>query len=112
VPLFLDSTSTSFVVGGGIMTKAELVTRIAEEAEITKKAATAALDGLVGAIQNALKKKDGKIRIADLGTFSVLKRKARTGINPQTRKKMKIPAMIVPRFSAAKALKDAAKKAK
>jgi DNA-binding protein HU-beta len=94
------------------MTKAELVTRMAEEADITKRAAAVALDSFIGAIHDSLKKKDGKIRISDLGTFSVLKRKARTGINPQTRKKMKIPAMMVPRFSSAKALKDAAKKAK
>ncbi len=94
------------------MTKAELVGKIAEEAGITKKAAAATLQALVGAVQDSLKKKDGTIRISDLGTFKVAQRKARTGVNPQTQKKMKIPAMKVPRFSAAKALKEIVKNAK
>ncbi len=92
------------------MTKAELVARVAEEAGITKKAAGAALEALIGAVHESLKKKDGKIRIADLGTFKVIQKKARTGVNPQTRKKIKIPATKAPRFAAAKALKDAVKK--
>ncbi len=94
------------------MTKAELVSLIADEAGITKKAAASALDAVVGAVHKSLKKKDGKIRITDLGTFKVVKKKARTGVNPQTRKKIKIPAAKVPRFSASKALKDAVKKGK
>ena len=94
------------------MTKAQIVTRIAKEANVTKKAAAMALDSLVGAIQDSLKKKEGKIRIADLGTFRVVKKKARTGVNPQTKQKIKIPATKVPRFSASRALKDAVKKAK
>ena len=94
------------------MTKAQIVTRIAKEANVTKKAAAMALDSLVGAIQDSLKKKEGKIRIADLGTFRVVKKKARTGVNPQTKQKIKIPATKVPRFSASRALKEAVKKAK
>ena len=94
------------------MTKAELVDHIAKEAEITKKAAAAALGAVLGAVQESLKKKDGSIRISDVGTFKVVQRKARTGVNPQTRKKIKIPATKVPRFSAAKALKELVKKAK
>jgi DNA-binding protein HU-beta len=94
------------------MTKAELVGKMAAEAGISKKAAVAALNSLVGAIHESLKKKEGKIRINDLGTFKTIKKKARTGVNPQTRQKIKIPAAKVPRFSASKALKDAVKKAK
>ncbi len=94
------------------MTKAELVGKIAEEAGITKKAAAAVLDSLVRAIQDSLKKKDGTIRITDLGTFKVSQRKARAGVNPQTQKKIKIPAMKVPRFTPSKALKEIARKAK
>ena len=94
------------------MTKLELVTRMSGEASITKKAATVALGALLGAVHDALKKKDGKIRIAGLGTFSVVQRKARKGVNPQTGKAIKIPATKVPKFSAAQALKDAAKKSK
>jgi DNA-binding protein HU-beta len=94
------------------MTKAELVNRMAEEANITKKAAAAALHAFIETVHDALRKKTGRIRISDLGTYSVSKRKARTGVNPQTGKKIKIPAMTVPRFTAAKALKEIAKKAK
>ena len=94
------------------MTKAELVDLIAEEAGITKKAATVALGAVVGTVHESLKKKDGSIRITDLGTFKVTQRKARTGVNPQTGKKIKIRATKVPRFSAAKALKEVVKKAK
>jgi DNA-binding protein HU-beta len=94
------------------MTKAELVSRIAEQAGISKKAGAAVLNSVVGAVQDALKKKDGKIRIADLGTFKVTKRKARAGVNPQTRQKIKIPASKAPRFTASRALKLVVKKAK
>ena len=94
------------------MTKADLVSRIAKDASITKKAATMALDAVVSAIHDSLKKRDGKIRISDLGTFRVVKKKARTGVNPQTRQKIKIPATKVPRFSASRALKESVKKAK
>jgi nucleoid DNA-binding protein len=94
------------------MTKAELVGKISTEAGISKKAATATLKAIIGAVYDSLKKKDGTIRISDLGTFRVLHLKARAGVNPRTQKKMKIPAMNVPRFSASKALKDATKKAK
>ena len=86
------------------MTKAELVARIAEKAGINKKIAQAALESLVGAVHDTLKK-EKRIRIADLGTFSVVRRKARTGVNPQTGTKIKISAMVVPTFKASKALK-------
>ncbi len=94
------------------MTKAELVSKIAKDAGVSKKAASLALDAIVRAVHDALKKKDGGIRISDLGTFKVVQRKARTGVNPQTQKKIKIPATKVPRFMASKALKESAKKSK
>ncbi len=94
------------------MTKAELVSRISKESGITKKSAVMALDAFVRAIHDSLKKKDGRIRISDLGTFKVVKKKARTGVNPQTKAKIKIAATKVPRFAASRALKEAVKKAK
>jgi DNA-binding protein HU-beta len=94
------------------MTKTELVKHLSEQAQITRKAATAALNAFVGAIHDSLKKKDGKIRVTDLGTFVASKRKARSGVNPQTLKKIKIPAATVPRFRASTALKDAVGKGK
>jgi DNA-binding protein HU-beta len=101
-----------FYQGVGVMTKAELVKKIAKDAGITGKAADKALTAAVGAVHDSLKKKDGKIRIADLGTFVVAHRKARTGVNPQNKTKIKIPAKNVPRFRASKALKQAVQKAK
>jgi DNA-binding protein HU-beta len=94
------------------MTKADLVSHVAKQAGITKKAATSALEALVGAVRDSLKKKTGSIRISGLGTFKVSQRKARAGVNPQTGKNIKIPAAKVPRFSASKSLREAVKKAK
>jgi DNA-binding protein HU-beta len=88
--------------------KAELVAKLAEDGKVTKKVASALLDSLVKALQESLKK-DGKIRIDGLGTFVVVDRKARTGVNPQTGAKIKIPANKVPAFRAAKALKELVK---
>ena len=94
------------------MTKNELVGWMAKEAGITKKGAAAALGAFVKAIHDSLKKKTGKIRVADLGTFLVVHKKARTGVNPQTKAKIKIAAGNVPRFRASKSLKEAVHKAK
>ena len=95
-----------------MMTKVELAEHIAKEAGITKKAATKVLDVFVGVIHNALQGKNKKIRVANLGTFRVIKMKARNGVNPRTLKKITIPAMALPRFTPAKALKEAVRNAK
>jgi DNA-binding protein HU-beta len=93
------------------MTKAELVAKLAADAKVTKKVASGMLSSFVKAVQESLKK-GGKIRIDGLGTFVVVQRKARAGINPQTKAKIKIPAKKAPAFRAAKALKDAVHKIK
>jgi DNA-binding protein HU-beta len=90
------------------MTKAELVSHVAQEAGISKKAAGLALDAFVEAVHEVLKK-GGRIRVADLGSFSVVKRNARRGVNPRTRKPIKIPATKAAKFTAAKALKESVK---
>ncbi len=90
------------------MTKAELVAKLAEEAQVMKKAAAAMLDSLVKTLQNGLKE-GGSVRIDGLGTFAVADRKERNGVNPQTGAKIKIPATKAPVFRAARALKDAVK---
>jgi DNA-binding protein HU-beta len=91
------------------MTKADLVARIAEQAGVSKKAAASALNAVVAAVHEVLKQ-GNKIRITDLGSFSVVNRKARQGVNPRSGKPIKIPATKAPKFTAAKALKDAVKK--
>ena len=88
------------------MTKAELVNAIAEKAGLTKVDAEGALKAFAEAITDALKAGE-KVALVGFGTFSVGDRAARTGQNPQTVKKIEIPAAKVPKFKAGKALKDA-----
>ncbi|HEX7534323.1 MAG: HU family DNA-binding protein [Syntrophales bacterium] len=90
------------------MTKTELISVIAGAAGITKTAATKALDAYVGAVTKELKK-SGKLGLVGFGTFSVVKRKAREGRNPQTGKAIKIPAKKVVKFKAGKELADKVK---
>jgi DNA-binding protein HU-beta len=90
------------------MTKAELIAVMAEAAGITKAAAAKTLDAYVGAVAKTLKK-SGKLGLVGFGTFSVVKRKAREGRNPQTGKAIKIPAKKVVKFKAGKELSDKVK---
>ena len=90
------------------MTKAELIAIMAEDAGITKVAAAKALDAYVFSVGKELKK-TGKLGIVGFGTFSVVKRKARTGRNPQTGATITIPAAKVPKFTPGKSLKDSIK---
>jgi DNA-binding protein HU-beta len=90
------------------MTKAELVTFMADEAGITKAAAAAALQAYMDAVAKELKK-NGKLGLVGFGTFKVMKRKARQGRNPQTGKTIKIPAKKAIKFKAGKGLSDKVK---
>ena len=91
------------------MTKAELVEKAAKDAKISKVAAAAALNSFMGSVTKALKKKDGKVTLVGFGTFSVAKRAARQGRNPQTGKMIKIAAKKVAKFKAGSKLADAVK---
>ena len=93
------------------MTKAELVSAIAEKTELTKKDSEKALAAVVDSITEALKKGDN-VALVGFGTFEVRTRAARQGINPQTKKKINIPATKVPAFKAGKALKEVVAKVK
>jgi DNA-binding protein HU-beta len=88
------------------MTKPELIAKIAEKTNLSKKDAAAALDALTGTITEALTAGD-KVAIPSMGTFEVKERAARTGHNPRTGETVEIAAKKVPAFKAAKALKDA-----
>jgi len=90
------------------MTKAELVAKVAKDAKITKAAAGKSLNAVVDGITKALKKGD-RVTLVGFGTFSVSKRKARTGRNPQTGKSIKIAARKVAKFKAGSGLKKAVK---
>ncbi len=85
------------------MNKAELITTLAEEAGITKTQANTALDAFVDAVTKTLKKGD-KVTLVGFGTFSVSKRAARNGRNPQTGEVIKIKARKVAKFKAGKEL--------
>jgi DNA-binding protein HU-beta len=90
------------------MTKAEFVEKLAGKGGTTKKHASEALEMVFGTIAAELAK-GSQISIPGFGKFSVVTRAARTGINPQTKKKIKIKATKAPKFTAAKALKEAVK---
>ncbi len=87
------------------MTKAELVAKIAEGAELTKVQAEKALNSFIVATTAALKAGD-KVTLVGFGTFSAVNRAARIGRNPQTGQELKIAAKTSGKFSPAKALKD------
>jgi DNA-binding protein HU-beta len=86
--------------------KTELIEHISRSADISKAAATRALDSLIGAVKMTLKK-NGSVTLVGFGTFTVGKRAARTGRNPRTGDAIKIKAAKVPKFRPGKALKDA-----
>ena len=90
------------------MTKVELIAAVANEANLTKKDAEAAVNSALNAITNALKEGD-KVALVGFGTFEARERAARKGINPLTKEPMDFPATKVPAFKAGKALKDAIK---
>jgi DNA-binding protein HU-beta len=85
------------------MNKAELISKLADDAGITKTQANAALDSFVEAVTKTLKG-GGKVTLVGFGTFSVSKRAARNGRNPQTGAVIKIKAKKVAKFKAGKEL--------
>ncbi len=85
------------------MNKAELITKIAADAGITKTQANGALDSFVTTVTKTLKG-GGKVTLVGFGTFSVSKRAARNGRNPQTGAVIKIKAKRVAKFKAGKEL--------
>ena len=88
------------------MNKTELIEHIAKNADLSKAAATRALEAALGAIKTTLRK-GGAVTLVGFGTFAVGKRTARTGRNPRTGAAVKIKASKVPKFKAGKGLKDA-----
>ena len=85
------------------MNKAELITKMADDAGVTKTQANASLDSFVEAVTKTLKS-GGKVTLVGFGTFSVSKRAARNGRNPQTGAVIKIKAKKVAKFKAGKEL--------
>ena len=94
------------------MNKSELIDAIAKDAGITKVAAKAALESFISNVTSTLQQKDGKISLVGFGTFSVAERAARQGINPATKKPIKIEAKKVAKFKAGAELATAVAGAK
>ena len=90
------------------MTKGELIASVGKEAKLSRVSAEKAINAFTNAVMKALKKGD-KLTLTGFGTFSVAKRKARSGRNPQTGKEIKIPATRVAKFKAGNLLKSAVK---
>ena len=88
------------------MTKAELISAVAEKAGLKKVEAEKAVAAFIASVTVALKKGD-KLSLVGFGTFTTAKRAARKGQNPQTGKKINIPAATVPKFKPGKTLKEA-----
>jgi DNA-binding protein HU-beta len=86
--------------------KSELIEHMARQADISKAAATRALDAMIGGVKASLKK-NSSVSLVGFGTFTVAKRAARNGRNPKTGAAIKIKSAKVPKFRPGKALKDA-----
>ena len=91
------------------MNKADLIDKIAKDAKISKAAAGTAVDSFLTNIERSLKKGQN-VTLVGFGTFSVTKRKARTGRNPPTGQSIKIKARTVPKFKPGKQLRDTVNK--
>jgi DNA-binding protein HU-beta len=87
------------------MNRADLVTRISKDAEITKRQAEKALNALVDSVQEALSKGDS-VTLVGFGIFTVMSRAARKGRNPQTGREIFIPASKTAKFKAGKGLRQ------
>jgi len=88
------------------MNKAMLIDQIATQTKLPKTVCKNVIESFMKSVEGSLKK--GKsIVLTGFGTFTVMKRKARVGINPSTGKKMQIPAKKVPKFKPGKKLREA-----
>ena len=85
-----------------------LVHAIVEKTDLSKRDVGAVIEAFVDVITTELRA-GNKITVTGFGTFRVSNRAARVGINPQTKAKINIPAMTVPKFTAGKTLKDSVK---
>lgn len=88
--------------------KDALIDAIALKADLSKRDVEMTIDTMVEVITDELRQ-DSKVTITGFGAFRVSKRAAREGINPQTKEKIQIPAMNLPKFTAGKVLKEAIK---
>ncbi|MFZ5632784.1 MAG: HU family DNA-binding protein [Bacillota bacterium] len=91
---------------GVTMNKADLISKVAEKTDFTKKDAEKAVSAILASIEEALAGGE-KVQLVGFGTFEIRNRAARKGRNPQTGAEIKIAAAKVPVFKAGKALREA-----
>ena len=87
------------------MNKAELVEEVSGEVGLSKRETQKVIDAIIGTIGDTLASGE-KVTLVGFGTFGVRQRKARRGVNPQTKESIQIPAKKVPKFTAGKDLKN------
>lgn len=87
------------------MNKSELITNMAEKANLTKKDTEAVLKAFIESVEETLEKGE-KVQLVGFGTFEARKRAARVGRNPRTKEEINIPESIVPVFKAGKEFKE------
>jgi DNA-binding protein HU-beta len=90
------------------MNKVDIANKLADKYELSKKQAAEMMDMLFGEIMNAVKSGE-EVAIAGFGTFKLIMRKERMGINPKTQEKISIPASKAAKFRVAKAFKELVK---
>ena len=87
------------------MNKQELISKVAGKVGITKKQAQNAIDAFIEIVTDSLSRGE-KVTLVGFGTFKVAQRKARKGVNPQTKEVIQIPAKKVPKFVSGKNLRE------
>jgi DNA-binding protein HU-beta len=87
-----------------VATKAELIEKVANDADITKTEAAKAVQSFLDGVTTGLKKRNGKVTLVGFGTFKKVYRKTRWGRNPQTGEKIKIKGRNAITFKASKKL--------
>lgn len=96
---------------GKVVTKADLVGKVAKEADLSKAKTEKAVNAVMKNIKDALAA-GNDVTLVGFGSFTTAKRAARTGRHPQTGKKLKIPAKVIPKFRPGKGLREAVSKKK
>ena len=87
------------------MNKAELVDEVVSRTRLTKRESREAIDGIISVITDSLTRQE-KVTLAGFGTFQVIRRKERTGRNPQTGETVQIPAKKAPKFNPGRGLRE------
>ena len=87
------------------MNKAELIEEVSNKTGLTKKDTGNVIDAITKTITATLSKGE-KVTLVGFGTFQVIEKKARKGVNPRTRETIRIPAKKVPKFRAGKGLRE------